>query len=84
MDCDLWNGDCLTEMGRIADRSVDLVLCDLPYGITACRWDTVIPFGPLWEHYRRIIAPTGADRGRRVDGKPAVYLLACIEQPGLV
>jgi site-specific DNA-methyltransferase (adenine-specific) len=59
-DLELWHGDCLTEMGRIADGSVDLIAADLPYGTTACKWDTVIPFEPLWAHYRRVIKPNGA------------------------
>lgn len=50
----LWHGDCLELMKDIPDKSVDLVLCDLPYGTTACKWDTVIPFAPLWEAYNRI------------------------------
>src|SRR3954469_25840053 len=56
----LHNGDCLVEMARVADGSVDLILCDLPYGTTACKWDSVIPFAPLWAHYKRIIKPRGA------------------------
>lgn len=56
----LWPGDCLIEMARIADGSVDLILCDLPYGTTACKWDSVIPFESLWSHYQRIIKPRGA------------------------
>lgn len=47
-------GDCLDVMASIPDGSVDLILCDLPYGTTACKWDTVIPFEPLWAHYKRI------------------------------
>lgn len=58
-DATLWHGDCLELMGRIPDGSVDLIAADLPYGTTACKWDTVIPFGPLWSHYRRIIMPRG-------------------------
>ena len=50
----LFQGDCLELMKQIPDGSVDLVLCDLPYGTTACKWDTVIPFEPLWEQYRRV------------------------------
>lgn len=50
----LHNGDCLELMKLIPDQSVDLVLCDLPYGTTQNKWDSVIPFEPLWEHYRRI------------------------------
>jgi len=47
-------GDCLEVMKEIADGSVDMVLCDLPYGTTACKWDSVIPFEPLWVAYRRV------------------------------
>lgn len=56
----LYKGDTLEVMSRFADRSVDMILCDLPYGTTACKWDTVIPFEPLWEQYKRIIKPNGA------------------------
>ena len=56
----LWQGDCLEEMKRIPDKSVDMVLADLPYGTTACKWDVVIPFEPLWEQYKRIIKDYGA------------------------
>ena len=56
----LYLGDCLELMKQIPDGSVDLVLCDLPYGTTACKWDTVIPFGPLWEQYRRIAKKNAA------------------------
>ena len=57
---DLYNGDCLEIMKNISDKSVDMILCDLPYGTTACKWDTVIPFEPLWEQYNRIIKDNGA------------------------
>ena len=53
-------GDCLEEMPKIADKSIDMILCDLPYGTTACKWDTIIPFEPLWEQYKRIIKDNGA------------------------
>jgi site-specific DNA-methyltransferase (adenine-specific) len=53
-------GDCLEVMPNIPDKSVDMILCDLPYGTTACKWDTVIPFEPLWEQYKRIIKDNGA------------------------
>jgi hypothetical protein len=53
-------GDCLERMKEIPDGSVDMILCDLPYGTTACKWDTVIPFEPLWEHYWRICKPNAA------------------------
>ena len=53
-------GDCLEVMKAIPDGVVDMILCDLPYGTTACKWDTVIPFEPLWEQYKRVIKPNGA------------------------
>ena len=56
----LLNGDCLELMKDIPDKSVDMILCDLPYGTTACKWDTIIPFEPLWEQYERIIKDNGA------------------------
>lgn len=56
----VYNEDCLEGMKRIPDKSVDMILCDLPYGTTACKWDTIIPFGPLWEQYERIIKDNGA------------------------
>ncbi len=56
----LMHGDCLELMHEIPDGSVDMILCDLPYGTTACKWDSVIPFEPLWAHYRRVIKRNGA------------------------
>lgn len=56
----LWNGDCLELMKNIPDKSIDMILCDLPYGTTACKWDIVIPFEDLWEQYNRIIKDNGA------------------------
>jgi site-specific DNA-methyltransferase (adenine-specific) len=53
-------GDCLEVMRDIPDKSVDLILCDLPYGTTQCKWDTIIPFETLWEQYGRIIKDNGA------------------------
>ena len=53
-------GDCLEVMKDIHDKSIDMILCDLPYGTTACKWDTIIPFEPLWEQYKRIIKDNGA------------------------
>jgi len=52
--------DCLEGMRLIADASVDMILCDLPYGTTQNKWDSVIPFDPLWEQYRRVIKSNGA------------------------
>ena len=57
---DLQQGDCLELMKNIPDKSIDMILCDLPYGTTACKWDNVIPFEPLWEQYNRIIKDNGA------------------------
>lgn len=69
---ELYQGDCLEEMNQIADGSVDLILCDLPYGTTdrkgisdkgdnrVLSWDTVIPLDKLWEQYRRVLKPSGA------------------------
>lgn len=57
---ELINGDCLVEMVNIPDKSVDMILCDLPYGITQSKWDVIIPFDKLWEQYNRIIKPNGA------------------------
>ena len=54
------HGDCLELMQDIPDGSVDMILCDLPYGTTACKWDSIIPFEPLWEQYERIIKDNGA------------------------
>ena len=56
----IYNEDCLEGMKRIPDKSVDMILCDLPYGTTACKWDTIIPFEPLWEQYERVIKNNGA------------------------
>ena len=56
----LIKGDCLVEMQNIPDKSIDMILCDLPYGTTACKWDTIIPFEPLWAQYKRIIKDNGA------------------------
>lgn len=57
---EFWNGDCLDLMRDIPDESVDMILCDLPYGTTACSWDSIIPFEPMWEQYRRVIKRNGA------------------------
>ena len=56
----IYQGDCLELMKQIEDKSINLILCDLPYGTTACKWDTIIPFEPLWEQYKRIIKDNGA------------------------
>ena len=56
----IYNTDCIAGMSQISDNSVDMILCDLPYGITGCRWDSLIPFPELWKQYERIIKPNGA------------------------
>ena len=55
----LQNGDCLDLMPEIESQSIDMILCDLPYGVTQNQSDTIIPFEPLWEQYKRIIKPNG-------------------------
>lgn len=58
----IYNEDCIGANGMclIPDKSIDMILCDLPYGTTACKWDVIIPFDELWEQYNRIIKPHGA------------------------
>ncbi len=62
---ELWHGDCLELMGQIPDESIDMILCDLPYGVLNkqnpnAKWDSQIDLSTLWEHYTRIIKPNGA------------------------
>lgn len=56
----LYHGDCLEVMRKLPDKSVDMILCDLPYGITRCAWDNVIQFDALWDQYKRVIKDNGA------------------------
>ena len=56
----LYKGDCLVEMNNIPDKSVDCIICDLPYGTTSCSWDAIIPFEELWKQYKRVIKDNGA------------------------
>lgn len=56
----LLHGDCLELMKQIPDKSIDMVLTDPPYGTTACKWDTVIPFEPMWNELKRITKDNGA------------------------
>lgn len=56
----IYNEDCLMGMQKIDDKSIDMILCDLPYGTTGCKWDAIIPFDKLWEQYKRIIKDNGA------------------------
>jgi site-specific DNA-methyltransferase (adenine-specific) len=57
---ELIQGDCIEKMKEIPDKSIDMILCDLPYGTSACSWDNIIPFDKLWEQYERIIKDNGA------------------------
>ncbi|PGN53910.1 cytosine methyltransferase [Priestia megaterium] len=56
----IYQRDCIEGMRMLPDKSIDMILCDLPYGTTACKWDTVIPFETLWAQYERIIKDNGA------------------------
>ncbi len=60
MKVKVMQGDCLEIMKEIPDGSVDMVLADPPYGTTACKWDSIIPFEPMWEQLKRVIKPNGA------------------------
>jgi site-specific DNA-methyltransferase (adenine-specific) len=55
MTYELMHGDCMELMKTIPDNSVDMILCDLPYGTTACSWDTILPLDEMWSQYKRII-----------------------------
>ena len=55
----LYKGDCLEIMSKLPEKSVDLILCDLPYGVTECKWDSVIPFESLWAEYKRVLKMGG-------------------------
>jgi site-specific DNA-methyltransferase (adenine-specific) len=59
-EIEVYQGDCLEVMGRIPAASIDLILADPPYGTTACKWDSVIPFAPMWAAIERVIKPNGA------------------------
>ena len=60
MNYKLYNGDCLEIMKDIPNKSIDMILCDLPYGTTKCKWDVIISFDELWKQYNRIIKDNGA------------------------
>ena len=55
----LIKGNCLEVMKTLPDKSVNLILCDLPYNVTSMKWDSIIPFKDLWKEYKRILSPTG-------------------------
>lgn len=59
MKIEMIQGDCLVEMQKIPEKSIDMILCDLPYNMTSIYWDCLIPFDKLWEGYKRIIKPSG-------------------------
>jgi site-specific DNA-methyltransferase (adenine-specific) len=59
-DATLFNADCFDVFPSIPDNSIDAIIADLPYGTTACKWDSILPFDKLWESYERIIKPNGA------------------------
>lgn len=71
----VYHEDCLSGMNRISDKSVDMILCDLPYGTTDCKWDVIIPFAELWAHYERIIKDNGAIV--LMSAEPFTSLLIC-------
>lgn len=58
--CNIYHGDCIQVMKDIEDKSIDMILCDLPYGCTKNKWDIIIPFEQLWQEYNRIIKDNGA------------------------
>jgi site-specific DNA-methyltransferase (adenine-specific) len=60
IDTNLIHGECLEEMAKLPDVCVDMVMCDPPYGTTACKWDSVIPLKPMWEQLMRLVKPNGA------------------------
>ena len=55
----LVNADCFDVFPFIEDKSIDAILCDLPYGTTACKWDSVLPLNDLWAEYKRVLKDTG-------------------------
>lgn len=59
-DVNLYHGDCMALLKEIPDRSVDMILCDLPYGVTKNKWDSSLDLGELWKHYKRVIKPNAA------------------------
>jgi site-specific DNA-methyltransferase (adenine-specific) len=56
----IYQGDCLEIMPYIPDKSIDMILCDLPYGITQNKWDSIIPLDLIWEQYERVVKDNGA------------------------
>lgn len=58
-DIKIWHGNCLELMNNIPDKSVNCIICDLPYGTTASKWDNKLPLDELWTHYNRILTDNG-------------------------
>jgi len=73
------NGDCLEVMKEIPARSIEMILCDLPYGLTNCKWDSIIPLDKLWEQYLRIIKPNGVIA--LTASQPFTSILVCSQLP---
>lgn len=59
-DINLFNADCFKILPTLKDESIDCIICDLPYGVTACKWDSVLPLNDLWKEYSRLIRKDGA------------------------
>ena len=59
MKVDLIHGDCMTELQKLEDKSIDLILCNLPYGTTACKRDSVLDLSVLWQEYKRVLKENG-------------------------
>ena len=59
MTIDLRYGDTIEQMKLIHDKSIDFICCDLPYGTTACKWDSILPLNKLWKEYKRVLKPNG-------------------------
>ena len=76
----IMHGDCLQLMQKIPSGLVSMILCDLPYGTTDCKWDAIIPFEPLWEQYKRVIKKNGDC----VVWQSTVYISFSYEQHRLV
>ncbi len=60
MSYQLFHGDCLDILPTLPDKSVEAIITDLPYGTTACKWDSIIPFEPMWAQIKRVLKPRGA------------------------
>lgn len=64
---ELYQGDCIKEMGKVADHSVDMIFTDLPYGTTHNEWDIRIPFEALWKQYKRVLKSGGGSPSIRAN-----------------